>query len=79
VSGCSLVFHGPDVIDSGEATRLVAALGPARVVVAGIMARCGAGLLVLRATADRDDRPIDREAFVGRALSVLRSRVRAVR
>ena len=42
VCGCSLVLHGPEVIDSGEAGRLVAALRPARVVVAGVMARCAA-------------------------------------
>jgi hypothetical protein len=42
VSGCSLVLHGPEVIDSGEAACLVAALRPARVVVAGVMARCAA-------------------------------------
>lgn len=41
-SGCSLVFHGPEVIDSGDAARLVAVLRPARVVVAGVMARCAA-------------------------------------
>ena len=42
VSGCSLVLHGPEVVDSGEAARLVTALRPARVVVAGVMARCAA-------------------------------------
>lgn len=42
MSGCSLVLHGPEVIDSGEAARLVATLRPARVVVAGVMARCAA-------------------------------------
>jgi len=42
VSTSSLVLHGPEVIDSGEAVRLVAALRPARVVVAGVMARCAA-------------------------------------
>ncbi len=41
-SGCSLVLHGPEVIDSGEAARLVAVLRPSRVVVAGVMARCAA-------------------------------------
>jgi hypothetical protein len=41
-SGCSLVLHGPEVIDSGDAARLVGALRPARVVVAGVMARCAA-------------------------------------
>jgi hypothetical protein len=42
VSGCSLVLHGPEVIDSGEAARLVASLKPVRIVVAGVMARCAA-------------------------------------
>lgn len=41
-SGCSLVLHGPDVIDSGEAARLIAVLRPGRVVVAGVMGRCAA-------------------------------------
>lgn len=42
VSGCSLVLHGPDVIDSGAAARLVSSLRPSRVVIAGVMARCAA-------------------------------------
>ncbi|NLX50434.1 MAG: DUF2117 domain-containing protein [Methanospirillum sp.] len=36
------MLHGPGVIDSGEAARLVAALRPARIVVAGVMGRCAA-------------------------------------
>ncbi|MEN6342769.1 MAG: DUF2117 domain-containing protein, partial [Methanospirillum sp.] len=36
------MLHGPEVIDSGEAVRLVAALEPIRVVIAGVMARCAA-------------------------------------
>lgn len=42
MSGCSLVLHGPEVIDSGEGARLFTVLEPARVVVAGVMARCAA-------------------------------------
>lgn len=40
--GCSLVVHGPAVIDSGEMADLVARLRPVRVTVAGVMARCAA-------------------------------------
>lgn len=42
VHGGSVVIHGPEVIDSGDAARLVGMLQPARVVVAGVMARCAA-------------------------------------
>ena len=41
-SGCSLVIHGPAVIDSGEVADLVIRLKPVRVTVAGVMARCAA-------------------------------------
>ena len=41
-SGCSLVVHGPLAIDAGDLADLVARLDPARITVAGVMARCAA-------------------------------------
>ncbi len=40
--GCCLVIHGPAVIDSGDAADLVTRLGPVRITIAGVMARCAA-------------------------------------
>jgi hypothetical protein len=37
-----MVAHGPEVFDSGEAARLMDCIGPARTIVAGVMARTAA-------------------------------------
>jgi hypothetical protein len=42
VQAPTLVIHGPEVFDAGDAARLVQALRPERVIVAGVMARTAA-------------------------------------
>ena len=42
LSGTVMVVHGPEVIDSGMLGKLVACCRPARIVIAGIMARAAA-------------------------------------
>jgi len=42
IKGLVMVVHGPEAFDSGDAARMVAAVRPERVVVAGVMGRTAA-------------------------------------